>query len=158
ILDVIHAISYLFASAMAGRALAGGRPGYGRWVGWGWAGGGGGGIAAPGERAGERGVAPEQGGGTHPAGGGRTAQGGLQKHKDQMRYAESRRQGLPITSSYVESAVKQFNERLKGTEKFWSEAGAEALLQLRADYLGSGTALTDFWQDRQESATGQRRY
>jgi hypothetical protein len=61
--------------------------------------------------------------------------GYLQNHKDRMRYAEYRREGLPIVSSYVESAVKQFNQRVKGTEKFWREAGAEEMLQLRADYL-----------------------
>lgn len=158
ILDVIHAISYLFASAMAGRAFADGWPCYVRWMGWVWQGEVEEVIAALGQRQAELGVPPEQEGETHPARVVSTALGYLQKHKDKMRYAEYRRQGLPITSSYVESAVKQFNERLKGTEKFWSEAGAEALLQLRADYLGSGTALTDFWQNRQESATGQRRY
>ena len=47
----------------------------------------------------------------------------LQNHQSQMSYAEYRQQGLPITSSYVESAVKQFNQRVKGTEKFWTEAG-----------------------------------
>ena len=30
---------------------------------------------------------------------------------------EYRQQGLPITSSYVESAVKQFNQRVKGTRE-----------------------------------------
>ena len=48
-----------------------------------------------------------------------------------MKYDEYRRLGLPITSSHVESTVKPFNRRVKGTEKFWSEEGAEALLQLR---------------------------
>ena len=75
-----------------------------------------------------------------------------------MRYPEYRRQGLPITSSYVESAVKQFNHRVKGTEKFWTEEGAEALLQLRADYLSPACVLDEFWQDRQENATGQTSY
>ena len=42
----------------------------------------------------------------------------LKNHQDQMRYDEYRRQGLPITSSHVESTVKQFNRRVKGTEKF----------------------------------------
>ena len=87
-----------------------------------------------------------------------TALGYLQKHTDKMRYPEYRCQGLPITSSYVESAVKQFNQRVKGTEKFWTEAGAEALLQLRADYLGSTNVLADFWETRQASATGQNNY
>jgi hypothetical protein len=75
-----------------------------------------------------------------------------------MRYAEYRRLGLPITSSYVESAVKQFNQRVKGTEKFWSEEGAESILQLRADHLSKDEPLRQFWQDRQTKQTGQRHY
>lgn len=65
---------------------------------------------------------------------------------------------LPITSSYVESAVKQFNQRVKGTEKFWSEDGAEAILQLRADHLSDEQPLDGFWQRREAAATGQRPY
>ena len=56
----------------------------------------------------------------------------------------------------MESAVKQFNQRLKGTEKFWSEEGAEAMLQLRADYLSDDKPLEAFWQRRQAQQTGQR--
>jgi hypothetical protein len=82
----------------------------------------------------------------------------LQNHQGQMRYAEYRRLGLPITSSYVESAVKQFNQRVKGTEKFWSEEGAEAILQLRADHLSDDQPLERFWQERQTRQTGQRVY
>ena len=82
----------------------------------------------------------------------------LQNHQDQMRYADYRRLGLPITSSYVESAVKQFNQRVKGTEKFWSEPGAEAMLQLRADHLSDDQPLERFWKTRQEKQTGQRPY
>jgi hypothetical protein len=65
---------------------------------------------------------------------------------------------LPITSSYVESAVKQFNQRVKGTEKFWSEEGAEAILQLRADHLSDDAPLERFWQTRQAKQAGQRPY
>jgi hypothetical protein len=75
-----------------------------------------------------------------------------------MRYADYRRQGLPITSSYVESAVKQFNYRLKGTEKFWTEDGAEEMLQLRADLLSDDQPLQAFWQRREAGESGQRRY
>ena len=82
----------------------------------------------------------------------------LQNHQSQMKYAEYRQQGLPITSSYVESAVKQFNQRVKGTEKFWSEEGAEAILQLRADHLSDDEPLKSFWQTRQAEQTGQRPY
>lgn len=82
----------------------------------------------------------------------------LRNHQDKMHYDDYRRQGLPITSSHVESVVKQINHRVKGTEKFWSEDGSEAVLQLRADYLSDGEPLEAFWQRRQEAATGQRRY
>ena len=75
-----------------------------------------------------------------------------------MRYDEYRRQGLPITSSHVESTVKQFNRRVKGTEKFWSEDGAEALLQLRSDFLSETEPMEKFWADREANATGRRRY
>lgn len=63
-----------------------------------------------------------------------------------------------MTSSYVESAVKQFNQRVKGTEKFWTEQGAEALLQLRADHLSDDAPLQRFWETRQSTQTGQRPY
>ncbi len=82
----------------------------------------------------------------------------LQNNKERMRYAEYRRQGLPITSSYGESAVKQINYRVKGTEKFWNEAGAEELLQLRADYLSDNNVMEVFWKRREASETGQNRY
>src|SRR5262245_18467741 len=59
----------------------------------------------------------------------------LENHQDKMQYDVYRRDGLPITSSLMESAVKQINQRVKGSEKFWSEAGSEAVLQLRADQL-----------------------
>ena len=78
--------------------------------------------------------------------------------QSQMQYAEYRRLGLPMTSSYVESAVKQFNRRVKGTEKFWSEEGVEALLQLRADHLSDDQPMEIFWQARQDKQTGQRAY
>jgi hypothetical protein len=158
ILDIIHALSYVFAPALAGRRFADGWPCYVRWISWVWQGEVGKVIAELAHRQAELGWPQDQDGETHPRRVVSTALGYLQNHQDKMRYAAYRRQGLPITSSYVESAVKQFNERLKGTEKFWSEAGAEALLQLRADYLGTGTALAEFWQDRQDNATGRTRY
>ena len=115
-------------------------------------------IAELAQRQAELGSPQASDGETHPRVIVSTAMGYLQNHKDKMRYPEYRRLGLPITSSYVESAVKQFNQRVKGTEKFWTEEGAEALLQLRADYLSDNDPLTAFWQARQNNATGQRVY
>jgi hypothetical protein len=75
-----------------------------------------------------------------------------------MRYAEYRRQGLPLMSSHVESVIKQINSRVKGTERFWSEEAAEAILQLRVDFLSETEPLAAFWQRPQAAMTGQRRY
>jgi hypothetical protein len=61
---------------------------------------------------------------------------------------------LPITSSLMESTVKQLNQRIKGTEKFWTDAGAEAVLQLKADTLSDSDPLSDFWTRRQANQTG----
>lgn len=82
----------------------------------------------------------------------------LRNNASRMSYANYRQDGLPITSSHMESTVKLFNRRLKGTEKFWSEEGAEAVLQLRADYLSATEPLERFWEERQEYATGRRSY
>jgi hypothetical protein len=82
----------------------------------------------------------------------------LTNQQGKLRYDAYRRQGLPITRSLMESVVKQVNRRVKGTEKFWSEQGAEALLQLRAEGRSDDQPLEGFWQRRQEAATGQRRY
>jgi hypothetical protein len=82
----------------------------------------------------------------------------LRNNAARMCYPDYRTAGLPLTSSHMESTVKRFNRRVKGTEKFWSEEGAEAILQLRADYLSETEPLERFWKDRQASATGRRCY
>ena len=159
ILDIIHAISYVFAAAMAGRlSFKEGWDCYVRWITLVWQGQVEQVIAELAQRQAELGSPEPSDGDTHPRVIVSTALGYFQNHKDKMRYPEYRRLGLPITSSYVESAVKQFNYRVKGTEKFWTEKGAEALLQLRADYLCTNTPLTEFWQSRQNNATGQNSY
>lgn len=158
ILDVVHAINYVFAAAMAGRSLGEGWPTYLRWVTWVWQGEVEKTIAEMALRQAELGAPESSDSDTHPRVVVATALGYLQRHKDKIRYAEYPREGLPITSSYVESAVKQFNRRVKGTEKFWTAKGAEALLQLRADMLSPPEVLESFWRRRQNSATGQNRY
>ncbi len=64
-----------------------------------------------------------------------------------MKYDQYRKQGLPITSSPIESTVKQINRRIKGTEKFWDE-GADPMLHLVADRLSQTNAVTKFWSRR----------
>lgn len=58
----------------------------------------------------------------------------LTNQRSRMRYDEYRRAGLPITSTMVESTIKQLNRRVKGTEKFWA-GGIEPMLTLLADAL-----------------------
>ena len=52
--------------------------------------------------------------------------------------------GRPITSAHRESTVKLLNRRVKGSEKYWTERGAEALLQLRADHLSTSQPMLAF--------------
>jgi hypothetical protein len=74
--------------------------------------------------------------------------GYLENNQSRMDYARYRQQGLPITSSLVESLVKQFNHRVKGTEKFWNESQAETILQLRAAQLSEDDRLTKHLKTR----------
>jgi hypothetical protein len=49
-----------------------------------------------------------------------------------MDYPKYRKAGLPVTSSMVESLIKEFNYRVKGTKKSWTRLrGCESILQVR---------------------------
>src|SRR5262249_45512926 len=157
ILDFIHALSYVYAAATAGRSRAVGWACYRQWIAWVWQGQVARVLTALEERQAELGLPEEDEPETSPRRVVERTVTYLRNQQDKMRYDEYRRQGLPITSSLMESVVKQVNRRVKGTEKFWSEAGAEALLQLRADQLSDDEPLEAFWERRQEGATGQRR-
>lgn len=75
-----------------------------------------------------------------------------------MDYANYRRAGLPVSSAAVESLIKQFNQRVKGTEKCWNEGGAEAVLQVRAACLSEDDRATRFYEHRPPGrAVGQNR-
>jgi hypothetical protein len=57
----------------------------------------------------------------------------LRHNRPRMNYPEYRRQGLPVTTAWMESLVKEVNWRVKGTEMFWNNPeGAEAILRIRA--------------------------
>ena len=77
----------------------------------------------------------------------------LRNNHERMSYTDYRRQGLPVTSSAVESLIKEFNYRVKGTEKFWDNPeGAEAILQVRAAALSDDNRLATHIQARPGSA------
>lgn len=67
----------------------------------------------------------------------------LGNNQDRMRYPDYRREGLPVTTAWMESLVKEMNYRVKGTEMFWNDPeGAEAILQVRAAALCDDERLT----------------
>ena len=69
-----------------------------------------------------------------------------------------RRQGLPLTSSHIESAIKQINARVKGTGKFWRNDHANAILQLRADTLSDSQPQKYFWTRWRANQTEVNQY
>lgn len=69
----------------------------------------------------------------------------VRNNRERMDYPEYRRLGLPISSAPVESTIKQINRRVKGSEKFWLEGGAEAILQLRAAQLSQDDRWDRNW-------------
>jgi hypothetical protein len=69
----------------------------------------------------------------------------VQNNRTRMDYARYRRLGLPTSSAPVESTIKQINRRVKGSEKFWLDDGAEAMLQLRAAYLSEDDRASAYW-------------
>ena len=81
------------------------------------------------------------------------------KNAKRMNYPQYRQWGLPISSAPVESLIKQFNQRIKGTEKFWQPNRVEAILQSRAAYLSQDKGVEEFWKNRKSAgrAVGQNR-
>lgn len=81
----------------------------------------------------------------------------LRNNQARMKYDEYRLAGLPTTSAWMESAVKEINYRTKGTEMFWNNpAGAEAILQIRSAALSDDDRLTRFLTHRKGSAKLRR--
>jgi hypothetical protein len=155
ILDFIHVLSYVYSAAMAGRSETEGWEVYKRWIEWVWQGEVIKVIAEVRQRLQEVSLLDKESSAVVVL---QETLTFLENHQGQMKYDEYRLQGLPITTSHVESEIKRINHRVKGTEKFWSEDGAEYILQLRSDYLSDDKPMDAFWQQRQERETGQRRY
>ena len=146
ILDFVHALMYVYAAAMAGRAADDGWSYYRDWAQWLWSGQVDRLLAALTARQHELGVPPANEAGT-PRAQVASSLSYLTHQRQRMKYDEFRRQGLPITSSPVESVIKQINRRIKGTEKFWSKGG-DPMLHLMADRLSQTNVTTEFWTRR----------
>lgn len=75
--------------------------------------------------------------------------GYFRNNASRMDYPTYRREGLPTTSAYMESLVKEVNARVKGTEKFFNDgASGEAILQVRAAALCDDDRLSQFLRSR----------
>jgi hypothetical protein len=73
----------------------------------------------------------------------------LENNLERVDYPRYRRLGLPVTSTLMESLVKEFNLRVKGTEKFWNDPqGAEAILTVRAALLSEDDRFNQFFATR----------
>jgi hypothetical protein len=81
----------------------------------------------------------------------------LENNAPRMNYPHYRQLGLPVTSAAVESLIKEFNYRVKGTEKFWNDPeGAEAILQVRAAALSEDDRLAEHIRNRPGHAYRRR--
>lgn len=81
----------------------------------------------------------------------------LENNAQRMAYPAYRTRGLPVTSAAVESLIKEFNYRVKGTEKFWNNpGGTEPILQVRAGVLSDDDRLATHILSRAGSAYRRR--
>ena len=118
ILDVIHAVTHVYAAVMAGRTQAAGWSIYEQWTTWLWTSQVERVITTVRERAAELGQPTDDDSPTSVRVIVWTTLGYLENQQSRIDYASHRRAGLPITSSHMESAVKELNQRIKGSEKF----------------------------------------
>jgi hypothetical protein len=95
----------------------------------------------------------------------------FENNRDRMNYPAYRCQGMPVTSSLIESLIKEMNWRVKGSDKYWNrpeetptsrrtsrpvggrsqplpEASAESILQVRAALLCDDQRLAKFVASR----------
>ena len=86
----------------------------------------------------------------------RVARTYFENHANRMNYPKYRRQGFPLTSSLMESTVKQVGHRVKGSEKYWSSRGGECLLRLSGEYLSDSKPMRAHWQSHASRVTGHR--
>jgi len=148
ILDFLHLLAHLYAGACAaeGKGTEAAWALYTRWLCWAWSGkvvlllGG---LRAVCQRLGE---APAEAGEDDPRCVAAETLTYVENNRGRMNYPEYRRLGLPISSAPVESVIKQLNRRVKGSEKFWLEQGAEAILQVRAAYLSEDGRAESYWK------------
>ena len=159
VLDLLHALAYSLAAARAvNKDEAEARGTYNRWAARIWAGNVDTVIDELLAYSGKLGPPPDDACSDDPRAVVRASLVYYEHHVRRMDYPSYRRAGLPLTSSLMESAVKQVSRRVKGTEKFWSSAGGETILRLRAESLCDEEPLRGYFRNRASHAMGTRIY
>ena len=146
ILDFLHLLTYLYSAAQA--AGGGTKQQWARyevWLRWAWTGEREKVWAAIHAAAAKAGVPPKDAGEQDPRRVLADAARYVENNLTRMDYPRYRKLGLPSSSAPIESVVKQFNRRIKGTEKFWVKSGVEAVLQVRAAYLSQDGRAERLW-------------
>jgi len=69
-------------------------------------------------------------------------------HQEAMDYPAYRANGWPIGSGVAEGSVKQFGQRVKGSEQFWNVWGAEEMLALCALQHSEDDRWAMYWKER----------
>lgn len=148
ILDFIHPMAHLYGAAQAAGTKGGGQA-WQRYEGWlrlAWAGRAEELIEDLRRQSGRLGESPEGCAGDDARRVVAEALGYLRNNRGRMDYPRYRALGLPVFSAAVESTIKQLNRRVKGSEKFWLQGGAEAMLQLRAAHLSEDDTAARLWR------------
>lgn len=161
VLDFLHLLTYLYAAAQASRGK-GTLPAwvrYEQWVRQAWSGRTAELLAGLRAAAGRLGPPPPGAGDGDPRNIAAAALTYVTNNRERMDYPKYRRLGLPTSSAPVESAVKQMNLRVKGTEKFWTTPGVRAVLAVRSACLsGDGRADRNFRRPRPHRAAAPARF
>lgn len=146
ILDFVHLLSYLYDAAHAwkkDRARAWKQ--YEQWLRWAWSGQVKPLLTSLRKAASELGEPPQEVADSDPRQVVKDTLGYVQNNRTRMDYPRYRCLGLPTSSAPVESTIKQINRRVKGSEKFWLDGGAEAILQVRAAYISEDDRASTYW-------------
>jgi hypothetical protein len=154
IVDLMHALSYAWSAAMAVDQGAS----YRRWAESIWQGRVSEVIMALDEHRQRLGTPPSDADPADPRCRVQRAWTYYTNNQTRMNYPSYRQAGLPLTSSHIESTIKQMNLRVKGSEKFWNRTTGDAVLQLRADSLSDSQPLAPFWRRWQAQQTGENCY
>jgi hypothetical protein len=146
ILDFLHLLTYVYPAAHAAGGSSHQRgQRYEQWLRWAWSGEREKLLGAIHRASVRTGTPPRNAAESDPRRVLASAHTYVRNNLDKMDYPKYRRLGLPTSSAPVESQIKRFNKRVKGTEKFWTEEGVERILQVRAAYLSQDGRADRNW-------------